>query len=192
MAALIPRAPLRTVSATPAAQPLAEPAAVPGLCANELIISIWRDDWVAYEGTRAQLEDERLIPADFEWPRADAWVSWEVGSLRFSLFRFRPDGHKGPMRSWWAMDSWRINVQVAEPGIDRGRQRIKEKTKALCAEIHRQSPAGQREWRAAYDRHLVAFNDQAFQAFKSILLPPRKKPGRKPKARAVEGPQQAV
>ena len=37
---------------------------------RELNVTIYRDEFARFEGTRAQLEAEGLIPEDFEWPRA--------------------------------------------------------------------------------------------------------------------------
>ena len=45
---------------------------------RELRIEISRDEWAQYEGTAAQLQDEGLIPKDFEWPQAAADSRWEA------------------------------------------------------------------------------------------------------------------
>ena len=196
MAASIPhRAPLRLVTAAPAAQPLAESAAAPGLCARELTISIWAGDWVTYEGTRAQLEDEGLIPKDAEWPARDSILEWKAGGLDYQLHRTRPAGLKGPKRTWLEMDNWCVYVQPDRTNFrldDWYAQCIEEKAEALRAEIHRYSPAGRRAEATSCNQRWAAHQDKAFQAFKSTLLPERKKLGRKPKVQAVEGPQQAV
>ena len=194
MAAPIPhRAPLRLSTATLAAQPLAEPVVAPGLCAHELIITIWRGEWVQYEGTRAQLEDEGLIAKDAEWPACATSVRWKAGGFDYWLRRTRPDGLKGPKRTWLVMDNWFIRVEVADRPSDwRERRGIEEKRDALRAEIHSCSPLGRFERSIQWRTLWAARDDKALQAFKSSFVPERKKPGPKPKAQAVEGPQQAV
>jgi hypothetical protein len=139
--------------------------------------------WAQYEGTRAQLEGEGLIPGDFDWPHAAADRRWSANGFDYWLRRTRPDGHKGPMRSWLEIDNWFVRVEVT--GRDHrhlARLNLERKAEELRAEYHRQTVAGQREWEAKWKRYWKASNDDAFRAFKAIFIPERKKPGRKPKA----------
>ena len=151
--------------------------------APELRIEIFPDVWVQYVGTAAQIQGEGLIPADFEWPRAAANKRWEACGFAFWLRRFRPDNHKGPMRSWLELDNWLLRVSVA--GRDchwHARRSLERKAEALRAEYHRHTPEGAREWEAAWDRYWQTVKDQRFQAFKALvpgLVPPKR--GRKPK-----------
>lgn len=171
---------LRLVVAAPVAAtpvPSAEPPAE-----RELRISIWRDEWAQFIGSRAQLEAEGLIPEAFEWPRGQADQRWQANGYDYWLRRERPEGHKGPMRSWLELDNWFLRVGVI--GRDytwRTRRRLERKTEELRAEYHRHTLAGQLEWTANWHRYWQAREDRAFQAFKSTVLPARKKPGRKPK-----------
>ena len=166
------------VSASLASVPSAPPAE------RELIIDVnpeW--GWVQYEGTRAQLEDEGLIPDRFEWPRAAGDVRWEANGFDYWLRRTRPDGHKGPMSSWWELDNWSVRVRVI--GRDHAwlaRRNLERRADALRAEFHRQTVAGQRERDANWKRYWATVDDKAFQEFKARipgLIPPKR--GRKPK-----------
>lgn len=155
---------------------------------RELIIDVNAEyGWVQYEGTRAQLETEGLIPEGFKWPRAAADQHWDTNGFDYWLRRTRPDGHKGPMSSWLEMDNWFVRVKVT--GRDQAwlnRRSLERKADALRAEFHCQTATGRREWDANWNRYWIARQDGAFQAFKSTFIPERKKPGRKPKARTEE------
>lgn len=171
--------------------PIALLATTPDLGERELIIDVRPHDRVHYEGTAAQLVAEGLIPEGFEWPRAAADKRWEANGFDYWLRRTRAEGLKCPMRAWLEMDNWFIRVEVT--GRDwtwRARRNIEEKAEALRDEIYRQSAAGRREWEVNWSRDRKTQEDKAFQAFKSIFVPERKKPGRKPKAQASEGTQQ--
>jgi hypothetical protein len=169
--------------ATPIVGQQAEIATQP---ARELKIDIWPDDWAQYTGSAAQLQAEGLIPDGFEWPKAAVPKRWAAGGFNYWLQRSRPEGHKGPMRSWLEVDNWRLRVCVS--GHDcrwRILRGLARKTEALRAEYHSHTAAGQREWRAAWDRYLQAEKDKRFQAFKALvpgLVPPKR--GRKPKTGA--------
>lgn len=162
----------------------ADPAATPDLGERDLIIDVRRDDWVQYEGTAAQLVAEGLIPKDFEWPRAAADKRWEANGFDYWLRRTRPEGHKGPMRSWLELDNWFIRVEVT--GRDyhwRTRQSLKRQAEELAAAYHRHTAAGSAEWNANWKRYWATVEDKAFQAFKAKIpgLIPQKR-GRKPKS----------
>jgi hypothetical protein len=152
--------------------------------ARELNIQIWRDLWAQFTGSAAQLQAEGLIPHGFEWPRATADKRWEANGFTYSLQRRRPEGHKGPMRSWLEVDNWCVRVEV--PGHDyhwRVRRDLERKAEELRAEYCRHTAAGAREWNAAWRRYWQTVEDKRFQAFKALvpgLVPPKR--GRKPKA----------
>lgn len=150
---------------------------------RELRIEIRQDEHFEFEGTAAQLTAEGLIPKDFEWPRAAADESWEANGFKYWLRRSRPEGHKGPMRSWLELDNWFVRVEVA--GHDnqwRIRRHLERKTEELKAEYYWHSAAGQRERNANWKRYVAARDDRAFQAFKDKFMPERKKPGRRVKS----------
>jgi len=142
------------------------------------------NDWghAAYEGTRAQLEEEGVIPSSIEWPTSERSVSWERAGLRFFLRRTRPANMKGPKKLWVQGDYWHLDINVA--GRDRGcwneQHRVDLKRRELAREIYRQSPAGQRDSR----RYWAAHDDKAFQTFKAQIpgLIPPKRGGRKPRS----------
>lgn len=135
---------------------------------------------VDYMGAAAQLQSEGLIPGGFEWPSASAEKVWRVNGLEYRLRRARPRGHKG---SWIELDNWSLIIMAG----DRDwywfeRRDIERKAKELRDEIHRLSPAGQREWSAFVGRCWAAREDKAFQDFKALFVPERKRPGRKLRA----------
>lgn len=144
--------------------------AAPG---RELIIDIQQDEWVEFEGEAAQLVAEGLIPNGFEWPRAAADKFWEANGFYYWLRRTRPDGHKGPMRSWLELDNWFVRVRVA--GRDRvwiTRRKLERKAEELRVECYyRLTSEGERERSAKWHRYWQAHEDKAFQAFKAKLLP---------------------
>ena len=157
------------------------PSAVP-----ELKIEIWLDNWAEYIGTAAQLQAEGLIPDGFKWPQAAADQNWAAGGFDYWLRRTRPDGHKGPMRSWMEVDNWFVRVRVT--GRDASwitRRGLERKAEALRAEFHRHTAAGAREWDAVWRRYWQAETDKHFQKFKT-LIPGLVKPKRGRKAKAAE------
>ncbi len=154
---------------------------------RELKIQIWQDEYAEFEGTAAQLVAEGLIPDGFKWPRAAADVRWEANGFSYWLRRTRPEGHKGPMRSWLGMDHWFVRVYVT--GRDRewhANREVQLKAEELRAVIRSHTVEGEREERANSARYWKAHDDKAFQAFKRLipgLVPPKR--GRKPKSSAT-------
>jgi hypothetical protein len=156
---------------------------------RELLIRVIADGWANYQGTAAQLQSEGLIPDGFVWPRATAKKCWKVNGLEYRLCRKRPDGHRGPMSSWIELDNWSLCTEVAGRGWEWVKRRaIERKAEELRDEVYSLSPAGQREEEAHRSRYWAAIQDKAFQDFKALFAPERKKPGRKPKA--TQGAQQ--
>ena len=141
---------------------------------RDLRIVIWRDCAVIYYGTAAQLQAEGLIPKDIEWPHAAGATHWTINTFEFTLRRARPEGHKGPMKSWLGLDSWLVRVEPRGCNFYYfSRRSIARKAEDLAREIHRQTAAGQREWLLHCNRLMAAKEDIGFQAFKSSLLPKR-------------------
>lgn len=150
---------------------------------RELRIEMHIDHWVQFEGTATQLQAEGVIPADFEWPQAAADVHWSANGFDFWLRRTRPEGHKGPMRSWLTLDNWFVRMQVSGRGYDWAvRRALERKTDELRVAYHHHTQAGQRELDANFNRYYATKLDGRFQAFKASipgLVPPKR--GRKPK-----------
>jgi hypothetical protein len=155
---------------------------------QEIIIDVnpeW--GWVRYEGTAAQLIAEGLVPQGLEWPRAASYKRWSAGGFDYRLRRTRPEGHRGPMRSWLEIDNWSVRVTVM--GRDQRSLTLfslERRADELRAAFHRETPEGRREWDAFVNRSWAARQDKAFQNFKAIFAPERRKPGRKPKNRSGE------
>ena len=140
--------------------------------------------WWEYEGTRAQLEAEGIIPAGTEWPQGKNILYWDQGRLRFRLCRIRPEGSKGPMATWVNGDCWCLRCETTDDSFGMG-WRIKQKARELAQAIYDVSPEGRRERDARWARYWVAQKDTAFQAFKNALIPQSKKPGRPAKPRTT-------
>lgn len=135
-----------------------------------------------FEGSRAQLEAEGVIPAGTQWPEAARILRYEAGRFRYLLCRRRPDGMKGPMKVWTAGDWWSLRCELID-GPDLETLRIREKKRELAEAIYSQSPAGRREWDVHFQRYWKAHKDEAFQAFKAKFAPQREKRGRPARSR---------
>ena len=155
---------------------------------REIVIDVnpeW--GWVQYEGTAAQLIAEGVIPPGLEWPRAAADKRWEAGGFDYWLRRTRPEGHRGPMRSWLEMDNWFVRVTVT--GRDQRSLKLhslERRAEELRRDFYKQTPQGRRESDAFFNRSWAAASDKAFQKFKASIAPEPKRPGRKPKSRSGE------
>lgn len=138
-----------------------------------------------YEGTRAQLEAENVIPPGTQWPDRTARTSFDVGRFRYGLRRTRPDGVKGPIGVWGGGDWWRLRCELINgPSLDS--TTILDKQRELDKARYAQSPAGQSEWKSQRQKYWKAHDDSAFQDFKAKVLPERKRPSRKPKVQGGE------
>lgn len=126
-----------------------------------------------YEGTRAQLEAEGLIPESLQWPKGYTRRHWNSGMFQFLLFRKRAPGLKGRHRDgdWWAL-RWRHqdHSHVRTLQIRLRLQELEEMTR-------RCSPEGEAEVWQRLSRCEAADRDARFQAFKALvpglLQPPR-------------------
>ena len=178
-------APLRAASA--------HPAVTPPTLERELKVSIYTRSfgfW-EYEGTRAQLEAEDVIPPGTQWPLGKQPIFWCQDGLRFWLRRTRPEGTKGPMSVWTSGDWWLLRCDTPD-GIRCADWRIKQKARALEQAIYDQSPQGKREWNERFSRYWTAQKDAPFQALLTRLLPQRKRPGRPRKASHSNNEQQGA
>lgn len=138
-----------------------------GLPATELRIEIDPMD-LCFEGTRAELEAEGLIPDGFEWPEGRECTYWQSNVQSFELMRHRPPGHRGTQRTWLECDWWFVRVRLLDgPGWKEIQIRQK---KAEIAELEwKFSAAGERAIKAMYSRLDAAGADRDFQAFKARL-----------------------
>jgi len=151
---------------------------------REMKINLRPYDWPRweFEGSRAQIEAEGVIPAGTQWPVGCADINWVAGPLQFQLRRTRPDWLKGPMRLWVNGDWWiLVCTPVNQP--DPFQQRVTDARAALAREIYEQSPEGRRAWNENYSRWEATKRDGDFLKFKRLipaLNPPRR--GRTAKA----------
>lgn len=145
---------------------------------RDLVISLHpHASRVDYRGTAAQLQSDGLIPGAFEWPRTSAKKVWCVNGLEYQLQRARPYGHKG---SWIELDSWSLIIMAGDRDwYSFERRDIERKAEELRVKAYRLTPEGDREWRAFMARCWAASQDKAFQDFKALFVPERKKQGRK-------------
>ena len=143
----------------------------------KVILSTASFGWWAYEGTRAQLEAEGVIPPGTQWPQGKRRAHWHAGGLRFWLSRTRPEGLKGPMSAWVSGDWWLLRCEAPDEGNPTN-WRIRNLEKALAHEIRESSPAAHEARKVQWSRYWAARKDDAFQAFKALTVPARKKPGR--------------
>lgn len=153
---------------------------VPIDLSGDLVVEIRTDlGLTEYHGTRAQLEEEGVIPKGTEWPSGYDDCRWQSGKFDFRLRRERPPGAKGPRRDFADVDLFSLRWELTNPPSHAQRQ-IALKTQELKDTIYRCSPKGKAEWSAQWDRHWETTKDAAFQAFKASIpgLIPHKR-GRK-------------
>jgi hypothetical protein len=158
---------------------------------SELRITIWRDSLVFYRGTAAQLTDEGLIAKGFEWPRVAAEVCWAAGGLRYRLRRERPEGHKGPMRSWLELDNWFLRVEVEGRDFHWCQRReLERRAQELKEDAYKLTLAGRLKQEAEWNRYWATQKDKAYQAFRATvpaLNPPKR--ARKSRPRSADHPE---
>jgi hypothetical protein len=141
----------------------------------ELHIEIDKDQRVRYEGTRAQLEDEGIIPEGTKWPVGKNSVDWEANGLVFWLSRCRPRDMKGPMKLWLEGDFWKLSFSPRGHSCMDGA--IKGKARELREMLYCETEQGRRHWSDTWRRAKKARDDEQFQAFKALipaLMPPKR------------------
>lgn len=148
--------------------------------ALELHIRIAEDFCVEYSGTRAQLEEEGIIPAETRWPEGRSRSEWRLDGLRFALGRRLRPGTKGMKLS--DSDFWCLRFQPAQSPHWSEIER-KRRAKEHSEWVYRQSEEGSRRRREQRNAVQCAASDTAFQAFLSkipaLAAPPRR--SRRPK-----------
>lgn len=165
---------------SPSASAHAAPSSFAVDLSSELIIDILPRGYVAWIGTRAQLEAEGVIPAAFDWPQGREMKSWEADRFTFDIFRTKPRGVKGGKRAWAECDYWYVRrVLTAQRYDGWAAAHIYIKEQELAAVRMRQTPAGQVEW----GRYFAAQQDACFSAFKASIpgvVPSRRgRPGKR-------------
>lgn len=137
---------------------------------TELRIGLVRDECVFYEGSEAQIREEGVVPSGFEFPLGATSKRWEANGFEFVLRRVRPEGHKGPKRSWFELDHWFVRVEVA--GRDyhwRIRRKLEREAEDLKAELCRRRAADSQDSLSNFVRYQTAMQDRAFKTFKSKI-----------------------
>lgn len=161
---------------------LAQSPAAAGLDLSSEIIVRTLDIGVAeYQGTRAALEAEGVIPVGIQWPDGFNNHRWEDDQFRYWLCRKRPEGIKGPRKDFVDIDWWmlRFDPLNAKPISVRN---VERKAKELADTIHLQSAEGRAAWHKRYDAYQETRKDEKWQAFKALIPGVnRPKGGRRPK-----------
>lgn len=147
---------------------------------SELHIRIAEDFCVEYSGTRAQLEEEGIIPAETMWPEGRARSEWRRDGLKFALNRRLRPGTKGMKLA--DSDFWCLRFQPAQ-SLHWSEIERKRRAKEHGEWAYRQSKEGTRRRREQRQAVQRAGSDTAFQAFlakiPALATPPRR--SRKPK-----------
>lgn len=155
-------------------------AAAPVSGADALIVDVSPDTgWLAYRGTRAQLEAEGLIPSDFQWPEAYNRTSWFAGVNAFRLVRTRPALAKGSRKQMATNDYWSLRISMRHEPVGHHYTRdIWRQAEALKLAIYRATPAGIAAAELEMRCILAAKNDQVFQSVLAACLPATRKTSR--------------
>lgn len=148
---------------------------------QEIIVCTPYSDIAEYQGTRAALEAEGVIPAGTKWPEGFSDLYWEDDRLRYWLRRKRPEGAKGQRKQFLEVDWWMLRFDPLKTESFEMRI-IQRKSKELADTIYSQSAEGRAEHSKQWNCYWEAERDEKFQAFKA-LIPGiiRPKRGRKPK-----------
>lgn len=134
----------------------------------EVIVSTPYSNIAEFQGTRAALEGEGVIPATTKWPKGFDDLYWEDDKFRYWLRRVRPEGVKGARKQLLDMDWWMFRCDPVNakslPELN-----LERKAKELADEIYRQSAKGRAERNKQWDAYWKAKEDERFQAFKSMI-----------------------
>lgn len=157
---------------------------------TEIIVCTPHGEIAEYQGTRAALEAEGVIPDGTEWPEGFDSLHWEDGSFNYWLRRERPEGIKGPRKQFLTVDWWMFRCNPATTKSFEAKA-IERKAQALKDEIYRQSTKAQEERNKQWNAYWIARKDEEFQAFKAII-PGLVRPKRSRRQKTVEQSQGAA
>jgi hypothetical protein len=120
-----------------------------------------------FQGTRAMLEAEGIVPANTKCPDGYADLWWQDGKYRYWMRRQRPDGAKGPRKLFIDVDWWAVRKQlIDENQVDRVLMR---KKRELAEYLYRNSAKGRAESNKSFNSYAAACSDKKFQAFKALI-----------------------
>ncbi|WP_157652796.1 hypothetical protein [Burkholderia ubonensis] len=152
---------------------------------REMVIEWQKGYYFQYQGSRAQLEAEGIVPGGLEWPTGRNYATWRRGEQRFGLRRCKLPGAKQKVAEWESGDWWCVHVGK-DHALD---PEVVEQIMKLRAMVHARTPQGKAELAEQWQRIDAAYRDEKFQAFKALIpgLAPvsRKRSDRRPKAVAV-------
>lgn len=143
----------------------------------EIIVCSPFEGLAEYQGTRAAIEAEGIIPADTKWPEGFKDLQWEDDKFRYWIRRKRPEGVKGPRKQFLDIDWWMLRCDPVEDDMSWAAKNIKRKAKELADEIYRHSTEGRAEIDKQRNAYCKALSDKKFQAFKSLIAgttPPKR------------------
>lgn len=141
-------------------------ASAPALDIGEVTIVLDKKlGWASYIGTRMQIESEGFRPPNDRWPDGFASIYWETDVNDFWLRRERPEGVKGPRRSFLDCDHWDLRVSRKNFGFTD--YVILRKTEELREIVFNNSPAGKARFNRQWEQFVRAHDDRAFQQFKA-------------------------
>ena len=119
-----------------------------------------------FEGTRAQLEAEGLVPPGLEWPARAYRTFWQDEGFFCLLCRQRPAGMKGPMKAWIEGDNWVLSRRPTQHGLVQSSVMQRNK---VDGESYNQSSSGRIRPSAVREAQCRAADDEAYQRFKALL-----------------------
>ena len=120
-----------------------------------------------FQGTRAMLEAEGIVPENIKWPEGYDDLRWDDGKFEYWMRRERPEGAKGPRKLFIDVDWWCLRQQViGESFVD---IELKRKKKELAEYVYHHSARGIADSNRRYNVYAAACADEKFQAFKALL-----------------------
>lgn len=174
--------------ATPTPSAPAQISAVLAELTHDIIISLHSVAgfaWTEFQGTRAQLEAEGLIPPDLRWPgEGFDCVEWQAGKVRYRLCRRRPDCAKGPRKAFAGIDWWSVRSELLDPRPWNERI-LADKVAEFRKSVYALSAEGLAARSQLFNAYCEAKRDAGFQAFLS-RVPGLVKPARR-RASKTEG-----
>lgn len=133
----------------------------------EVTICLGKYGITEFQGTRAMLEAEGIIPANIKWPEGYDGLRWDEGKFEYWMRRERPEGAKGPRKLFIDVDWWCLRQQVIDESfVD---FELKRKTKELAEYAYHHSAKGLAESNRRYASYTAACSDEKFQAFKASI-----------------------